>query len=53
MIATANHPPISLDASNITIRLGDRRLPPFSEFPAWAALTEYLAMILGPIEPGK
>lgn len=51
MIAFANHPPVNLDATKFTVKLGDRRLPPFRDFPAWAALTNYLGALLG--EPGK
>jgi hypothetical protein len=53
VIATVDHPPINLDASNITVRLGDLSLPTNAEFPAWMALARYLDGTLGPIETGK
>jgi hypothetical protein len=53
VIASVNHPPINLDATKFTVKLGDRNLPPFSDAPAWMALASYLATILGPIEPGN
>lgn len=48
MIASVNHPPVNLDATKFTVKLGDRRLPPFSDFPAWAALTNFLGATLPP-----
>lgn len=53
MIATVNHPPISLDASRVTVRLGDIRLPKLRDLPATAALGRFLDAVLGPIESGK
>lgn len=44
---------VNLNALNLTVKLGDRRLPPLSDFPAWMALTKYLDAVLGPIESGN
>lgn len=50
MIAVANHPPISLAAAdNLTVKLGDGRIPRLRDIPASAALARYLDFILGPI----
>lgn len=44
---TASLPPVNLNATKFTLRLGDIRLPKLRDLPAAMALHAYVNMLLG------